>query len=329
MRVLFSAGLAALLAIISLSGCFKDSAQTASKNGNGQNAAEATKPEAEVKPQPIDAPLTAAPPIMPGADSSQSPDAKGRPAAPEEQSKETLDSGKTAPAAALPSQKGSSADQPQDKGVRRPAGNTLAVVGDSLAVGVGMTMEHHVKALNGMKCRPVGKVSTGLINKKSLDWDKKLSELVAKEKLAAVVVVMGGNDANNPIAGKAPGSPEWSEAYSQKAEHFLRVADDAGVTTLWVGLPVMRDAAYSERVKAVNTAAREACSKVSGCSYMDAPGVFADNAGNFVQSRDIDGKNVSLRAKDGVHMTMPGYDLVCREVLDTLAQKGAVPAPAQ
>jgi len=344
MRVLVFAGLAALLATLSLSGCIKDSAQTSSKNDNPQAPAAA---EAEVKPKPVDAPLAAAPPAVPEPGAAASPAPSQRPASPEEQTKETLDSkpapaaaaalasAKAEPAAALP-QIAAAAPAPDaatakagQSAAQRPAGNTLAVVGDSLAVGVGMTMEQRVKDMEGMACRAVGKVSTGLINKKSLDWEKKLAELVAKEKLAAVVVVMGGNDANNSIAGKAPGTPEWSEAYRQKAEHFIRIAADGGVATLWVGLPVMRDAAYSQRVQAVNAAAREACAKVPGCSYMDAPGVFADASGNFLQARDIDGKNVSLRAKDGVHMTMTGYDLLCRQVIDDLAQKGTLPAKAR
>jgi uncharacterized protein len=140
-----------------------------------------------------------------------------------------------------------------------------------------------------------------------------------------VVVMMGGNDANNPIAGKEAGTPEWGEAYRQKAESFLKIASGAGVKVLWVGLPAMRDTAYAARVKAVNVAAKEACAKVGGCAYMEASDLFTDASGNYVQAKDIGGKTVSLRAKDGVHMTMTGYDLLCRQVLDKLATSGALP----
>ena len=54
-----------------------------------------------------------------------------------------------------------------------------------------------------------------------------------------VLRMMGGNDANNAIAGKAAGSPEWGAAYRGKVEHFLRIAATAGVRILWVGLPAM------------------------------------------------------------------------------------------
>ncbi|WP_428559184.1 MAG: DUF459 domain-containing protein [Solidesulfovibrio sp. DCME] len=215
---------------------------------------------------------------------------------------------------------------PPAPGQRPGRGASVAVVGDSLAVGVGMTMAQHLEGAHGLGCQPLGKVSTGLINKKFFDWEKKLSELVAREKLAAVVVVMGGNDANNAIGGKQPGSPQWAEAYRGKAESFLRIASGAGVKVIWVGLPAMRDAAYNDRVRAVNAAAKQACATVGGCAYMEASTLFTDASGNYVQAKDIGGKHVSLRAKDGVHMTMTGYDLLCGQVLEKLSATGALPA---
>ena len=93
--------------------------------------------------------------------------------------------------------------------------------------------------------------------------------------------------------------------------------------------PAMRDQAYGARVRAVNEAAREACAKVPGCTYMEASDTFVDAAGKYVQAKDINGKKVSLRAKDGVHMTMNGYDLLCRQVIDRLAKAGELPAQAK
>lgn len=215
----------------------------------------------------------------------------------------------------------------QKNATSKTPGPAIAVVGDSLAVGVGMTMEHRLKPQVGTGCLALGKVSTGLISKRKLDWEKRLSEVVTKQKPAVVVVVMGGNDANNGIDGKMAGSPEWSAAYQQKVKHFVGIATEAGVKVMWVGLPAMRDPAYAARVRAVNAAAKEACGTMSGCTYMEAGDTFVDASGNYVQAKDIDGKHVTLRGKDGVHMTMTGYDLLCRQVLDKLEKNGDLPAP--
>lgn len=201
----------------------------------------------------------------------------------------------------------------------------VAVVGDSLAVGVGMTMEQRLAKAGGPGCLAMGKVSTGLISKK-YDWEKALAETLARQPVSAVVVVLGGNDANNSIAGKGAGTPEWHEAYTAKVERFLAIAAKAGVQVMWVGLPAMKDPAYGKRVAAVNAAARAGCAKTAGCRYLEPGDVFTDASGNYVQAKDIGGKTVTLRAGDGVHMTMTGYDLLCRRVLDVL---GPAASPAK
>jgi len=197
----------------------------------------------------------------------------------------------------------------------------IAVVGDSLAVGVGMTMEKNLKQYEGVACTPMGKVSTGLIAKKKYDWDRSLEELIRTNRPDALVVVMGGNDSNNNIGGKAAGSEAWKEAYSAKVRDFLKIASDGGVTVFWAGLPIMKDEAYSKRVEAANEAAKNACQAFSNCVYIDSWSMFADENGGYAAAKALDGgKTVSLRAKDGVHLTMTGYDYLCREILTKVAK---------
>ncbi len=200
-------------------------------------------------------------------------------------------------------------------------GAHIAVVGDSLAVGVGMTMERNLKQYEGVACTALGKVSTGLIAKKKYDWDRSLDELIRTNRPDALVVVMGGNDSNNNIGGKAAGSDAWKEAYSGKVKDFLKIASDGGVMVFWAGLPIMKDEAYSKRVEAANEAAKNACQTFSNCVYIDSWSMFTDENGGYADEKSLDGgKTVSLRAKDGVHLTMTGYDYLCREILDKVAK---------
>ena len=332
------------LAVLALSGC---TGKVWRKVPESMTAKAPAAPETEVKPVPVVEPPSAVPPPM-AASPVASAGGKAQPGSPAEQTKEALEA-KPTQTAVLPPVTSEAAVSPcpvpkvskpapeATVAARTPAPSvrsvpasaakerSIAVVGDSLAVGIGMTMEKHLKHAAGVGCVPLGKVSTGLVSKRSFDWDKRLSDLVATEKPTAVVVMMGGNDANNAIAGKAAGSPEWGAAYRGKVEHFLRIAATAGVRILWVGLPAMRDPAYAARVRAVNAAAREACAAVPGCIYMESGDLFVDGAGRYVQAKDIGGRTVPLRAKDGVHMTMIGYDLLCRQVLERLAALGALP----
>ena len=303
----------------------------AAAHGRPASPAEQTKEALEPKP-PQTAVLTPAK-IPAGQDTRQAAET------PQPQPTETAALAPTKPVSPAPepqAKEPSSATAKEAKGTgTKPAtagkasGPAVAVVGDSLAVGVGMTMEQHLNPQEGLGCLALGKVSTGLISKRKLDWEKRMADLVATQKPAVVVVVMGGNDANNGIGGKMAGTPEWGTAYRQKVEHFVRIATGSGVKVLWVGLPAMRDAAYAVRVRAVNAAAKEACAAVPGCTYMEAGDTFVDASGNYVQAKDIGGKQVTLRGKDGVHMTMTGYDLLCRQVLDKLDKNGDLPHAAK
>lgn len=294
-----------------------------------------TPAEAEVKPAPVDTLPTAVPPAVP---SPPKADLAVEPAVPEQATKQALEPKPAVNAAIKPprsepaapaSESGEAARSAEAQAAapkaKKADGPVVAVVGDSLAVGVGMTMEQRLAKAGGPGCLAMGKVSTGLISKK-YDWEKALAETLARQPVSAVVVVLGGNDANNAIAGKGAGTPEWQEAYTAKVERFLAIAAKAGVQVLWVGLPAMKDPAYGQRVAAVNAAARAGCAKTAGCRYLEPGDVFSDASGNYVQAKDIGGKTVSLRAGDGVHMTMTGYDLLCRRVLDVL---GPAASPAK
>lgn len=291
----------------------------------------ATPAEAEVKPAPVDTLPTAVPPAVP---SPPKADVAEEPAVPEQATKQALEpkpavnaaikpprSEPAAPAAAS----ASGENKPAPTKTAKADGPVVAVVGDSLAVGVGMTMEQRLAKAGGPRCLAMGKISTGLISKK-YDWEKALAETLARQPVSAVVVVLGGNDANNAIAGKGANTPEWHAAYTAKVERFLAIAAKAGVAVMWVGLPAMKDPAYGKRVAAVNAAARAGCAKTAGCRYLEPGDVFTDASGNYVQAKDIGGKTVALRAGDGVHMTMTGYDLLCRRVLDAL---GPTASPAK
>lgn len=294
-----------------------------------------TPAEAEVKPAPVDTLPTAVPPAVPPSPKTA---VAVEPAVPEQATKQALEpkpavnaaikpprSEPAVPASGSVEAARSAETQAAAPKTKKADGPVVAVVGDSLAVGVGMTMEQRLAKTGGPGCLAMGKVSTGLISKK-YDWEKALAETLARQPVSAVVVVLGGNDANNAIAGKGAGTPEWHEAYTAKVERFLAIAAKAGVQVMWVGLPAMKDPAYGKRVAAVNAAARAGCAKTAGCRYLEPGDVFTDASGNYVQAKDIGGKTVTLRAGDGVHMTMTGYDLLCRRVLDVL---GPAASPAK
>ena len=193
----------------------------------------------------------------------------------------------------------------------------VLIVGDSFAVGLGLTLEQSLKPRGPVALASRGKVSSGLNTPKFYDWEKALGEFLTAEKPDALVVMLGGNDAKN---GK--GTPEWSKDFQAKAARFLSIAASNGVSVLWVGLPPMRDKTFSQKAWTANEAMRSACLTAKGCRFIDSWDLFADNAGNFSAKKPVGGKAVSLRGKDGVHFSVAG----CKLLTDRIAT-GLTAAP--
>jgi len=268
--------------------------------------------------RPTQTPQAGATPSQPQSGPGQTPD---MPAA----SPKTLaalpdaDAGrKAAPASSVPApspgKTASPGPEPTAGKVSKTLGRTVLVVGDSFAVGIGMTLADSLRGAAEIRLEQKGKTSSGLDNVKFHNWGKTLDELLATARPDALVVMIGGNDAQN-----GPGTEVWADSYRQKAGDFLGIAARKNVPVYWVALPPMRDTGLNARVKTTNAAMRAACESGPNCRFIDAWDLFSDDKGEFAAEKNLGGKTVKLRGKDGVHFTMAGYRLLSDRVLDGFA----------
>ncbi len=195
-----------------------------------------------------------------------------------------------------------------------PTGPCLSVlvVGDSLAVGVGMTLDNAF----GSRCRvmmhKMGKVSTGLDSPRFYDWHGVLKDTLDRDRYDVLVVMLGANDAHN-----SPGTAAWSRQYESKFADLLRIPAEKRIKTLVVGLPPMRKEDFCQRVRLANEAIRNAARLYpETCTYIDSFSRFADEDGNFTDRIRWKGEWKTVRAGDGVHFTGTGYLLLSAMVAD-------------
>lgn len=191
---------------------------------------------------------------------------------------------------------------------------TLLVVGDSLSVGVGSALSRLLKDNDRVWVREEGKVSSGLNSPKFYDWYQKMRELVNTRQPDAVVIIIGGNDANN-----GSGSEAWAENYQRKVESFLSIASQKGIQVYWAGLPPMRKSVFNEKVKKANQVIRSACDLSSNCHYIDTWDLVAGNNNEYVPYKKLDGRKVVIRARDGTHFTIIGYNLLGKHIIAHMA----------
>lgn len=189
---------------------------------------------------------------------------------------------------------------------------SILVIGDSLAVGVGMTLNSAFEARRRVTIRAMGKQSTGLDSPAYYSWHNSLKEMLNREHFDLVVVALGANDAHN-----GPGTQAWGRLYESKYAELLRIPTDRGTRTLVLGLPPMRKPDFSQRVKTTNEAIRNATRRFpENCVYVDAFDRFSDDGGNFTNRIRMNGEWKNVRAEDGVHFTGTGYLVLSRMVAD-------------
>ena len=209
---------------------------------------------------------------------------------------------------------------------KAPAPRKILVVGDSLAIGLSLSLRRSVAELDSVELIEEGKVSSGLANPKYYDWGKALRVFLDKYKPDVVVIMMGANDAkyiNVNEKPRPPGSPNktWPEVFSMRVEDFLSALQEKNIRNYWIGLPVMGDAPYARQVQIMNDIVTAECAKFKNSRYLDTWSLLADDQGNYSTFlANEKGVKIKVRANDKVHFTVAGGDILAQTFLTTLAR---------
>jgi hypothetical protein len=204
------------------------------------------------------------------------------------------------------------APQPGDGGAQQAEGSfVVAVIGDSeaamLAKGLdeAFTADRRVAVLNKTQD------DSGLVRDDFHDWRKAVQALLDSPQRADVVVMQIGINDNQALrqdAGRAlePLSKEFNEAYAKRVEEVAAVFRARNVPLVWVGLPIMRNAALSRAAVIFNDIVRQNAT-AAGARYVDLWEAFSDvNSVYKASGPDVNGGIVRLRSSDGVHFSVAG-----------------------
>lgn len=207
-----------------------------------------------------------------------------------------------------------------------PAPHKLLVVGDSLAIGLSLSLRRSVASLDGLQLIEEGKVSSGLANPKYYNWGKALRVFLDKYKPDIVVIMMGANDAKyinlnekNHPAGSA--NKTWAEVFTIRVGHFLEALQERDIRNYWVGLPIMGDPAYARQAEVMNDILKTQCGRFSASTFLDTWSLLADAGGHYSTFLPNDkGVKIKVRANDKVHFTVAGGDILAQSFLAAMAK---------
>ncbi len=192
----------------------------------------------------------------------------------------------------------------------------VLIVGDSMILeGFGVALERELKKREGLTVVREGKYSSGLSRPDYFDWNSHLRELIDKHQPDLLVASLGANDPQDILDENRKrhfsATEGWNEIYGSRALELLKIPEDKDIITVWVGLPIMGKQKYGTGIKNINTVVEQECLKVGGCVFVDTWQVLTNDKGKYTTfiTKD-DGRHVRIRAKDRIHVTEAGGEIM-------------------
>ena len=205
----------------------------------------------------------------------------------------------------------------------------LWVAGDSLVITPGYSIVQAAAASPVIaSVAPVdGRVATGLARPDVFNWFAHIAKQMKVLKPRVVVLNFGANDNHSYMTGLPKGtsigafaSPSWSAEYRRRVAGVMDTVNRAGAVVVWIGLPISRSEAQTQRFDAINAIVQQEAKKRAGKAiFVDTYTMFAGPNGGFVEYlENAQGDTVKVRAGDGVHFDTAGGDMIARAVLKRL-----------
>ena len=190
-----------------------------------------------------------------------------------------------------------------------PEAKVVLVASDFLASGLAEGLTAVFAENPGVRVVDRSSGSSGFVRNDVVDWPVAIRDMVAEEKPAAVVIMLGSNDRQQMRVGdkrEAALSEPWLKEYGARTGALGQAVADMKVPMLWVGMPAFKFAKMNSDMLVFNDIYRTAAEAAKG-EFVDIWDGFVDENGAYAASGpDINGQPVRLRSNDGINMTRAG-----------------------
>jgi S-formylglutathione hydrolase FrmB/lysophospholipase L1-like esterase len=198
--------------------------------------------------------------------------------------------------------------------------------------GFGPVLERELRKVPELTVKRAFKSATGLCRPDFFDWFAFMGTLLAENEPELVIVSLGANDTQDIVTEDRErhkvASEGWNEEYAARVRRILDMAGDSGASVFWVGLPIMGKKTYNERVENLNAVVAAACGEALNCRFFDTWTLLADESGKFAAYRTLPGgKHERIRAKDSIHLTESGAEIMVEAFLQAAGGWGIYGIP--
>ena len=201
---------------------------------------------------------------------------------------------------------------------------TIWVLGDSMVQFFGETFVRMAERSSLVAATSEPKLASGLSRPDYFDWPARISDVMTEYDPDAVVLMFGGNDAQNIKTDEGQWlkrfTAEWEEEYRSRIALVMDLATGTEErVVLWVGQPPMRGEGFDSRMKQLNDLYRLEADSRLGVHYLDLQSLFTDENGAYARYLpDSSGKLTDVRLTDGVHLSHWGGEWLSDFLLDEI-----------
>jgi hypothetical protein len=191
---------------------------------------------------------------------------------------------------------------------------TVGVFGDSFGEGIWAALYWTLPKSEHYQVIKFAERSTGFTRYQSLNLEDKAATDIAAQPVDIAVISFGANDTQGiyddghvyPLL-----SPGWKAAYGRRVARYIALLRAQGAMVYWVGLPKMRNPQFDSQIAAMNDFYSGEMAALD-VPFLPTEALSVDDQGQF-SIRLVDPKTRKdeiMRADDGIHMSIPGYERI-------------------
>jgi len=220
----------------------------------------------------------------------------------------------------------------------RPEQVSVLLLGDSMIAGsLGSAISRSLARDKRLRVVEAFQTATGLSRPEVFDWLKVIPLLLARERPQLIICSFGANDATNIRDGDTQldfAEPGWRSAYAARVTALMRIFTASGARVLWLGLPQMREARFSEHAAYLNGIFAQSARKVPGVDFLELRMLVSGPGGEYATYvMGPQRRLVRYRMDDGVHYSPAGAKAITRWVVDWIYERfrklPSQPAPSR
>jgi hypothetical protein len=203
----------------------------------------------------------------------------------------------------------------------------VAVFGDSFGDGIHAGLYNQLRASENFEVHKFSHQATGFTRYRTTNLLDDTRRRIDEQPVDVAVLSFGANDIQGIYLdgrGAEFMSDRWKQIVGDRVGEIVALLRSRGAAVYWVGLPRMREAKYDRSVQAINAFYVERMRQLN-VPFIDTVATSTDTSGAYAPylMDPSKGERIMARTNDGIHMTIPGYIILTRNLAERIRRSVA------